>query len=176
MKINKDTTCCFTGHRPDKLFGYNPSSEGNLKMLRKLRGIIEEIINKNNVDTFITGMALGIDQWAARIVLALKKNKYPNLKIVAAIPCTNHSSKWIKGSQLEWQDIVEQCDYVHYVSKEEYTPWCMQDRNKWMVDNSSYVIAVHDGSKGGTYNCIQYAKNQNSKIITLHPKTLEITN
>jgi len=50
----------------------------------------------------------------------------------------------------------------------------MNDRNEWMVDNSDYVIAVHDGSKGGTYNCIQYAKKNSKEITTLPPKTLKL--
>lgn len=173
MNINTSTTCSFTGHRPSKLSGYNPAD--NKDLLYHLRDIIEYHINTYNVDTFITGMALGIDQWTARIVIKLKE-KYPHIKLVASIPCANHSSKWNDKSQKEWQKIIDACDYVHYVSEEEYTHWCMNDRNKWMVDNSQYVIAVHNGeNKGGTYNCKQYAIKNNRHITTIHPKTLEVS-
>lgn len=171
--MNLEYTCCFTGHRPNKLYGYDPYAEGNTKLLFQLRDIIVEHIEVHNVDTFITGMALGIDTWAARIVLKLKE-KYPDLKLVAAVPCKNHSGKWIKKSQEEWQMIIDKCDTVHYVSDAEYTAWCMQDRNEWMVDNSQFVIAVWDGTKGGTGNCVNYAKKQNKQITSLHPKTLEV--
>ncbi|OPD25873.1 hypothetical protein AL710_02015 [Clostridium botulinum] len=44
---------------------------------------------------------------------------------------------------------------------------------RYMVDCSNYVIAIYNGNcKGGTYNCIQYAKKQNKTIITLNPITL----
>ena len=171
MNINIETTLCFTGHRPSKLKGYNPND--NKDLLFHLRDIIEYHIENHNIDTFITGMALGIDQWAAKIVLKLKL-KYPHIKLVAAIPCANHSSKWNNDSKLEWKYIADNCDYVHYVSDELYTHWCMNKRNEWMVDNSSYVIAVHDGTEGGTNNCKQYAIKSNKNVVTVHPKTLEV--
>lgn len=171
MKI--ENTCCFTGHRPNKLYGYDPKTEGNQKLLWKLRDLIIQQIELHNVDTFITGMALGIDMWAARIVLKLKET-YPNIKLIAAVPCKNQYNKWIEQSKKEWQIIINKCDTVHYVTEEEYTSWCMQKRNEWMVDNSKHVIAVWDGTKGGTGNCVKYAEKQNKQITKLNPKTLEI--
>ncbi len=171
--LEREYVCCFTGHRPNKLHGYDPFSEGNKEMLFTLREIIINHIELHNVDTFISGMALGIDMWAARIVLKLKE-KYPHIKLIAAVPCKNHPNKWPKKSQDEWQSIIDRADTVHYVSEDEYTPWCMQERNKWMVDNSNYVIAVWDGTKGGTANCVNYAKKKNRTITKLHPKTCEI--
>jgi len=165
------STVCFTGHRPNKLDGYNPKSKGNNRMLLELRKIIVDHIENKDASIFITGMALGIDMWAARIILALKST-YPHLQLVAAIPCANHSSKWIQSSQDEWKIIIDQCDHVHYVSDDEYTNWCMQKRNEWMVDNSDFIIAIYNGVKGGTRNCITYADKKDKKITKLHPKTL----
>jgi uncharacterized phage-like protein YoqJ len=169
-----EQTVCFTGHRPDKLFGYDPFSEGNTNMLYKLRAIIEKFITDKGVTTFITGMAIGIDMWAGRIVLSLRK-KYPHVKLICAIPCKHQWSKWIPESIAEWDDITNKADDVIYVSTELYTPWCMQKRNEWMVDRAKYVLSVWDGTKGGTRNCINYAKKVDRTIIRLHPKTLEIT-
>lgn len=164
-------SCCFTGHRPNKLNGYNPTD--NKELLFKLRDIVIDHIENKDVDTFITGMALGIDMWAGRIVLKLKE-KYPHIKLVAAVPCKNQHNKWSQISKDEWQDIIDKCDKVHYVSEESYTHWCMQKRNEWMVDNSNYIIAVWDGTNGGTGNCVEYAKKVNKEITRLDPKTLEV--
>lgn len=143
-------------------------------MLLALRKIIIDHIENKNVGIFITGMALGIDLWAARIILALK-SKYPQLQLVAAVPCKNQTKKWPKQSQDEWRMIVDNCDFVHYVSDEEYTSYCMDVRNEWMVDNSDYVIGVYDGlENGGAYNCIQYAKKKGKHVTILNPKILEV--
>ena len=42
-----------------------------------------------------------------------------------------------------------------------------------MVDNADKVIAVWDGSKGGTYNCVKYAEKQNKEIIVINPNDIE---
>jgi len=167
-------TVCFTGHRPKQLNGYNVSD--NLEMLLKLREVVVDHIENKDVTTFITGMAQGIDQWSARIVNKLKE-KYPHIKVVAAVPCAEHWKAWEYNPQAvaDWHEIIEFCDEVHYVSNEPYTPWCMQVRNEWMVNNSDYVIAVWNGApKGGTTNCVNYAKKKNAYITQLHPFKLEV--
>lgn len=40
----------------------------------------------------------------------------------------------------------------------EYSETAYQERNQWMVDHSSKVIAVYDGKAGGTRNTISYAR------------------
>lgn len=160
------STLCFTGHRPNKLKGYNPKD--NKELLWFLHDIIVDCVENYAVDTFITGMALGIDTWAARIVLKLKE-KYPHIKLVAAVPCDKQWAKWSAGNKAEWEDIISKADTVHYVTKTEYTAHCMQLRNEWMVDQSDYVIAVWDGSSGGTGNCVRYAESKHKEIIGIHP-------
>ena len=157
--ININESLCFTGHRPQKLTGFKASD--NKELLLALKDIIVDHIENKGVTTFISGMALGIDIWSARIVIALRESKYPHIKLVSAIPCANQYS------------IVENADVVHYVSDEPYTAWCLQKRNEWMVDNSSHIISVWDGTAGGTSNCIKYAHKHNKKVLNLNPKTLE---
>lgn len=60
--------CCFTGHRPEKL----SLSEAEVKPL--LEKAIDTAI-ENGFTTFITGMAPGVDIWAAEIVLKKRKHK-----------------------------------------------------------------------------------------------------
>lgn len=165
---------CFTGHRPNKLNGYK--AKDNAELLYKLKDIIVDHIENKGVTTFISGMALGIDMWSARIILALKESAYPEIDLVCAIPCKNQYAIWKDQKVIdEWHYIISKATIVHYVSDESYTAWCLHDRNKWMVDNSNYVIAVWDGTSGGTANCIKYAKKNNRNILNLNPNTLEIS-
>ncbi len=159
-------TCCFTGHRPNKLKGYNP--EDNKELLWRIYKEVEDHIDNKGVITFISGMALGVDMWAAKMILRAKKYN-PEIKLICAIPCANHASKWGKESQKEWQRIVDAADEVVYVSTEEYKPYLMQKRNEWMVDNSDYIIAVWDGTSGGTGNCVKYAEKIKKQITQIKP-------
>ena len=155
-------TCCFTGHRPSKLKGYDP--QDNKDLLWEIFKVVEDHIDNKGVTTFISGMALGIDIWAAKMVLRAKRLGCPELKLICAIPCKNHESRWNAESQKEYKKVLEQADEVFYVSEEEYKPYLMQRRNIWMVDESDYVIAVWDGSSGGTGNCVKYAKEEGKEI------------
>jgi uncharacterized phage-like protein YoqJ len=141
-------------------------------MLWKLRETIERFIEKRGITTFITGMAIGIDMWSAQIVLKLRKTN-PNLKLVCAIPCDKQYIKWSEEDQKTYHKILKEADYVYYVSDEPYTVWCMEVRNKWMVNHARIIIGVWDGvENGGTWNAIKYAKKQQRIIVCINPKTL----
>lgn len=159
-------TACFTGHRPNKLKGYK--AEDNKELLWRLHTETVRHIEKYDVDTFINGLALGIDLWSAKIVLKLKE-KYPHIKLISAIPCRNHPSKWNKESRDLWQEVCDKSDEVVLVTDEDYKPYLMQVRNIWMVDKSEYVIAVWDGTDGGTGNCVKYARNKEKQIKIIKP-------
>lgn len=67
---------CFTGHRPEMLH----KSEVQIK--KDLEVAIFQAVNDGFV-TFISGMARGVDIWAAEIVLRLRESN-PAIHLVAA--------------------------------------------------------------------------------------------
>ena len=70
MKLKK---CAFTGHRPQSLpFGFNETDERCIALKQTLRAEIIRLIEHEGVTHFISGMALGVDMYAAEIVLGLK--------------------------------------------------------------------------------------------------------
>ncbi len=145
----RSNQCCFTGHRPEKL---NISEEKAKELLRQA---IKNAIS-NGFTTFISGMAKGIDIWAAEIVLE-EKSKGSNIKLWCASPYKGFEAKWNETDLKLYNNIIDNADYVKYVCK-HYTRSCFQTRNVWMVDRSSRVIDAHNGEKGGTKNTIDYAK------------------
>jgi uncharacterized phage-like protein YoqJ len=46
----------------------------------------------------------------------------------------------------------------------------MQIRNEWMVDRADQVIAIWDGTSGGTANCVEYATKMNKPILRIDPR------
>lgn len=160
-------TCCFTGHRPQKLpWGFNEDDERCIEMKRKLK---QEIINsiKNGYINFITGMALGFDMICAEMVLELKKT-YPHIKLIGAIPCKDQYKVW-KAEQIErYKEILTHCDCVRCLY-DKYTDNCMLERNDYMLNNSSLVIALYDGKGGGTGYTIKKAQSKNLNIVIIKP-------
>ncbi len=87
-------TCAFTGHRPKGL-GY-PESDGRCTALKeKLRALIVKLIEEEGVTHFISGMAQGVDMYAAEIVLELKK-QHPQITLECAIPYERQAAYWLK--------------------------------------------------------------------------------
>lgn len=158
---------CVTGHRPDKLYGYKLSDSKYIKLKERFK----ELLVKNNCTEAITGMALGADMIFAIAVLELKKQGC-DIKLHCAIPCRNHSYKWTKDYQDLYNYILNKADIVKLITDEDYKPWLMQKRNEYMVDLADKVIAVWDGSKGGTYNCVKYAEKKGKEIIRILPEEI----
>jgi len=159
-------TACFTGHRPNKLGGYNENNPIAINIKEKLKIAIIYAIEKQNIINFISGMAMGVDMWAVEILIDIKKS-YPHIKIVGAIPFLGQETKWYKETQIKYNNLLKQLDKIEYVSSPGYSAYKMQIRNEWMVNHSKIVIAVWDGTPGGTANCVKYARSKNKKIIHL---------
>lgn len=166
----KNKHCSFTGHRPDKIGGYNENNPITFKIKKELFKNIESLINKG-VHTFICGGALGVDTWAAEIVLELKK-KYFWISLWIASPFPSQPSQWPIHALNRYEHILNKANKVIQVSNDPYSSYKMQLRNEWMVDNSEILIAVWDGSKSGTMNCVKYAQSKHKEIIQLNPKEL----
>lgn len=168
----KKDTCCFTGHRPQKLpWGYDEEWEDCIKLKLKLAYEIEAI-RKKGVTTFISGMAIGVDMWSAEIVLDLKR-AYPQdtIKLIAAIPFEGQANKWSVEYRERYFDILAQVDQ-DITLHEHHTKSCMHERNRFMVDNSAYMIAVFNGDKGGTANTLHYAESKGLNIVIINPNDL----
>jgi len=114
----------------------------------------------------ISGMALGVDQWYAEACIDL------DIPFTAAIPFENMEIKWPRLSQEKYKYILSKAWNIIYVSGPGYEPWKMQIRNKWMVDNCTEILAIWNGTLGGTNNCIQYAKSVNKPIKIIDPRTI----
>lgn len=159
-----------TSHRPNRLWGYNIFTPPYYK----LRGLFKEILLSEQCTDARTGMALGGDTVFALAVLDLKKQGV-NIKLHCDIPCRGHSSKWINSKDVILYDkILEQADEVTLVSDMDYEPRLMQIRNEHIVNSIDKLICVYDGNnKGGTANCVRYAKGKGVDLILINPNEIE---
>ena len=144
-----EKTCCFTGHKPDKL------AISNEELEKKLRIAVNEAVN-DGVTTFITGMAPGTDLIAGKVVLDLKN---PDIKLICAVPFPNHSKPFSMQWKALYQKLLNNTTEAHYIC-DKYSRVCFYRRDEWMVDHSNMVIAVYNGTRGGTRYTINYAKKK----------------
>ncbi len=168
-----EKTCAFTGHRPQSLpFGFDEADRRCRKLKKVLKKQILGLIKNENVTHFISGMALGVDMYAAEIVLGLKV-RHRGITLECAIPCGDQSAKWSKAMQERYARIISKCDKKTLLQT-AYTPGCMDRRNRYMVDNADLLIAVWDGGAGGTGNTAGYALRQGKPVIVIDPLTLSV--
>lgn len=158
MSDKRQHRCCFKGHRPNKI----DYSENEIKPL--LETAIDNAISDGYV-TFITGMAEGVDIWAAEIVLEKKKHNTA-LHLICAIPHPGFENKRSEYEKERYMHIIQDADYTTTVSAHCFRA-CYQRRNEFMVDHSSLVIAVWNGAPSGTQNTIDYAKKRGIKAINI---------
>jgi uncharacterized phage-like protein YoqJ len=153
----------FTGHRPDKL----PNKETGYKLPNPtyiyVCQQIEKVLKELKPEKTISGMALGSDQWLANISHKL------NIPFIAAVPFEGQEMAWPAPSQKIYQQLLKLANEIVVVSPGSYEPRKMQIRNEWMVNCCDTLIAVWDGSSGGTGNCVRYAQSINKNIIHINP-------
>ena len=94
---------------------------------------------------------------------------YKDIKIIAVIPCKGQEKKWKPSQQTRYHKLIKQCDDTIILS-DTYTKNCMNDRNKYMVEHSSVVIACFNGIPSGTGNTIRFAKENGCKIKIINPE------
>ncbi len=149
---------CFTGHRPEKLTRTEKDIMCDLE--KEIRQAIADGLN-----VFITGMARGVDIWAAQIVLGLR-NSGNDIKLICACPYDGFESGWSKEWQKQYKEILATADFVKYVCA-GYSRSCFQIRNEWMVNHAARVIAVFNGAKSGTKNTIDYAGRAGVPVVRI---------
>ena len=160
--------CCFTGSRLQNLPWYGETHPRCQSLLLRLEYEIKKAID-NGYRHFISGMAIGVDTYAARAVLRLKDEQPARgITLEAAIPCPNQDKLWSAEQKKEYARLLTLCD-KHTLVSEKYSVYCYQKRNEYMVDSSSLVIAVTDGRRGGTMNTVNYARSKNVPVIMLAP-------
>ena len=164
---NAQQAVCFTGHRPDRLGGYSPNPI-QYWVKDSLRKVIQNAMQEG-IENFISGGALGVDLWAAEIILEMK-GQGASVQLCIAKPFPSQADRWNTETKKAYETILQGSDRVVEVSDGGYAAWKMHKRNRWMVDQSQYVIAVWDHEKkGGTWNCLEYASKKGKQIFVIDP-------
>lgn len=147
---------CGTGHRPDKLGGY-----GKDVFERLTRLAVDWIETQPETPLIISGGALGWDQALANAALRA------TVPYAMYLPFEGFDCKWPMESRRLLSRLCEGSSEVLYIEPPGYAAWKMQSRNKAMVNASHKVVALWNGTDGGTANCVAYAQKVGRPIINL---------
>ena len=157
---NRFKTCCFTGHR-QILASHAVPLQNALE--NTLRSLIQQ-----GVIYYGAGGALGFDTMAALTVLRLRR-EFPQLRLILVLPCPQQDQYWNPQEQEIYRQILAQADKIIYLSP-RYTPFCMHQRNRHLIDHSGTCIAYLTKSSGGTAYTTAYAAQKGVPVINLAEK------
>ncbi|HWQ58249.1 MAG TPA: SLOG family protein [Clostridia bacterium] len=162
------TTACFTGYRPSKL-PWGENEEDPRCAALKFR-LVEDIVAAyaRGYRTFVSGMALGVDTYAAEAVLALCK-VLGDMELVCAIPFPAYAMTLPRAHRERYEAIILGCARCAVCSEKSGSA-SMALRNRYMVENSSLVIAVYDGKQGGTRNTVTLAQSLGRDVWLVPPE------
>ena len=154
----KEKTCCFFGHRM-----INETEE----LKSKLFEIIEKLIVKNSVDTFLFRSKSRFNSLCQETVTEIKQ-KYPHIKRVYVRAEFPYISDDYKRYLLENYEDTYFPEKIINSGKAAYI-----ERNCEMIDKSRYCIVYYDEKvapttrKSGTKIALDYAIRHKKEIINL---------
>ena len=147
---------------------------GHRKIHTRVKPQFTEMIREayvSGVDHFITGMAVGTDMLAAKILTDF------GFSWTAALPCPpeQQCALWHSWEQKQYWKLLHSASEIVLVSP-EYSEKCFHLRNLWMAKESELCLAIYDGSpKGGTANTIRLCKKREIPAVILDPNSLKVT-
>lgn len=154
-----NSVMAITGHRPEK-FG---TGDTLLLMKHLIMRCLRHEFARLDPRHIITGMARGVDQWAALVALEM------GIPFVAAVPFIGQEHKWKRYEREAYYTLLQKAKRVHIVSTGAYSAEKMYRRNRFMVNGCDVLLAVWNGSEGGTSNCVNYAEKIRRPIIHIDP-------
>ncbi len=158
--MKQEFAVCFSGHRPEKLPTGTP-----LRMLQSLLFHEIEAAIKDGATTFYTGMARGVDLWAADMVLYFRQ-QYPSVKLICVLPFSDRIHSVRGAERFHVNSILESADRVVSL-REHYCRGCYQERNAYMVAHSRRIIALVADGRSGTGQTVQMAKRAGLELRVL---------
>lgn len=152
-----------TGHRPDKLPvpGVEPYSVAHLDRLTEFA--MHALLEYPDLRKVLSGMAQGWDMALARAAIKL------GIPLHAAVPFKGFEARWPTDAQRMYHLTLGQAQHVTIVSPGGFTAHKLQVRNEFLVKQSYLLLALWDGTSGGTANCLDFAAEWGREHRNLWP-------
>ena len=159
IKFCEAATAAFTGHR-----WYDSSRKHSVR--KRIEECVREAY-RNGITNFISGMAIGFDLLAAEVVLSLR-HECPAITLTAVLPFREQASRFNELNKCRYYKCLSQADDIVILSN-DYTAKCYLERDRFMVEHSSLLIACYDGrNRGGTFWTDNYAARTGKNVINIY--------
>ncbi len=158
--MNRDNTCCFTGHRHIRT--------DDVQELPSLLDFTIQCLLEDGYKYFVCGGAMGFDMLAEKAVIRSIKDG-SGAELILALPCVNQTEKWRDIELIrDYRMIKGYATAIEYIS-DVHTDDCMKKRNQYMVDISSFCVAYYNGAvASGSGQTYRMAQRAGLDVLNLH--------
>lgn len=158
---DKASTCCFTGHRRRDLpFEGDISKQGVKNLISTVHLLCHEAYRRG-IRTFITGMAEGSDIICGSVIMDLMHSEdHPGIELICALPYEDQIREIKLPKDRYIYSLLLRMASAVVVTGNADDSGRYRRRNKFMVDNSSELIAIYKEKQrgSGTLQTINMAK------------------
>ena len=163
MKNQK--VCCFISGAFMPFFENKEEDYNKKEITEKIKEEIKNLIEKENVNVFYTGMEEGADLFCAECVLSFKKNNDISLNCV--IPFEEQAKDYCEETRDLYFSVAQRCDNEIMLNKKRNFS-CRKERDIYMIEKSDIVFLFWDMKAPYTSSLLKVA-SKNKKIIVVDP-------
>ena len=173
-------TLCITGHREKNIPSFEERSVYRNVTVSAVKLMLCRYIDmavERGYENFISGLAVGTDLWAAQYIIE-KRRLNSNIRLIGAMPYLRHAERFPDYYRKLLAQVEEAADFLITVNDNpdimygppsaegSFSRSLYRDRNYYMVDNSSAVIAFlnKEGTMSGTAQTVNYANRKGLKV------------
>jgi uncharacterized phage-like protein YoqJ len=148
-----------TGHRPPRLGGYRLP---NAVFEAVMRSLDEQLLRLQPTAVY-TGMALGVDQWAADLCA------FNDIPYDAILPFEGYEAKWPSESQRVYNQLLEQARNRRFLAPRPpegaNVDGLIRMRNRYLVREADALLAVYNRDpRTGTGKTVDFALSMHKPV------------
>lgn len=144
----RNKTCCFTGHR-------DIPERDRVQICQRAERIIRQLYSRG-VRYFGVGGAIGFDTMMAQLLIKLREEDLPDIKVILVKPFEGYTSRWSNEQKQQYEILLPRYDKVVCVS-DSPSRQAYLARNRHLVKHSDFCIAYCTRATGGTAYTVEYA-------------------
>ena len=162
-------TCAFLGNNYDKFLDINLGHRTPPNLKARIREEVINLIENEDVDTFLVGEKGGYEIDAYDVVLKVQQ-EYPHIRIYLVISQMTdlHEMGVRDGAQ-----VIERRGFDDFILPPKcelgYKRLCLVYRNRYIIENTNFIIA-YNKREGKAYEFCKAAKGKGVKVIELAEK------
>ncbi|WP_124070364.1 SLOG family protein [Filibacter tadaridae] len=167
-----------TGYKQHELGIFDDKHPGIRFIKKSLMKRLLDLLDEDLEWVIVSGQ-LGIETWAAEVVIELKV-EYPHLRLAVITPFLEQEKNWNETKKEKYHSIIAQADYTTSLTKRPYeAPWQFIEKDKFFMRNSDGILIVFDEENDGSPKFVKKAAERHAaqtdyRVLTITADDLQV--